>query len=207
MRSGETLRRDTVRFLLAAIQTEEKARLGAAVDKLVAEGKDETARRSWLAQNKPGELDDAAVTEVLTKQAKMRRDSMEAFRKGERPDLVKKEEQELAFISAYLPAQLDEVKIREIATRVIGETGAKGCLLVTVDHRGRADPQPRALDVFRWAKVEVKAAEAESTEEAMGAAALWCRQRLAVEPLDRFLRRAELRRIGAHHDDVATLAG
>ena len=126
MRSGETLRRDTVRFLLAAIQTEEKARLGAAVDKLVAEGKDETARQSWLAQNKPSELDDAAVTEVLTKQAKMRRDSMEAFRKGERPDLVKKEEQELAFISAYLPAQLDEAKIREIATRVIGETGAKG---------------------------------------------------------------------------------
>src|SRR6059058_2344471 len=74
MRSGETLRRDTMRFLLAAIQTEEKARLGAAVDKLVAEGKDETARQAWLAENKPGDLDDVAVTEVLTKQAKMRRD-------------------------------------------------------------------------------------------------------------------------------------
>ena len=107
MRSGETLRRDTVRFLLAAIQTEEKARLGAAVDKLVAEGKDETARQAWLAENKPADLDDAAITDVLTKQAKMRRDSIEAFRKGERPDLVKKEESELAVISAYLPEQLD----------------------------------------------------------------------------------------------------
>jgi len=126
MRSGETLRRDTVRFLLAAIQTEEKARLGAAVDKLVAEGKDETARQAWLAQNKPGNLDDVAVTDVLTKQAKMRRDSIEAFRKGERPDLVQKEEKELALISAYLPEQLDEAKIRAIATRIIGETGAKG---------------------------------------------------------------------------------
>ena len=126
MRSGETLRRDTVRFLLAAIQTEEKARLGAAVDQLVAEGKDETARQAWLSEHKPGELDDPAVTEVLTKQAKMRRDSIEAFRKGERPDLVTKEETELAFISAYLPKQLDETKIREIATRVIAETGAKG---------------------------------------------------------------------------------
>jgi uncharacterized protein YqeY len=115
-----------VRFLLAAIQTEEKARLGAAVDQLVAEGKDETARQAWLSQHKPGELDDPAVTEVLTKQAKMRRDSIEAFRKGERPDLVMKEETELAFISAYLPKQLDETKIREIATRVIAETGAKG---------------------------------------------------------------------------------
>src|SRR5207247_7369018 len=126
MRSGETLRRDTLRFLLAAIQTEEKARLGAAVDKLVAEGKDETARQAWLAEHKPADLDDAAVTEVLTKQAKMRRDSIEAFRKGERPDLVQKEAKKLAFISVYLPQQLDESKIREIATRVIAETGAKG---------------------------------------------------------------------------------
>src|SRR5438874_8600489 len=99
MRSGETLRRDTVRFLLAAIQTEEKARLGAAVDKLVAEGKDEAARQVWLEQNKPGALDDVAIEGVLTKQAKMRRDSIEAFRKGGRTDLVEKEEKELAFIS------------------------------------------------------------------------------------------------------------
>jgi hypothetical protein len=146
MRSGETLRRDTVRFLLAAIQTEEKARLGAAVDKLVAEGKDETARQAWLAEHKPAELDDAAVTEVLTKQAKMRRDSIEAFRKGDRSDLVQKEEKELAFISAYLPAQLDETKIREIAARVIAETGAKGpqdtkvvMPRVIAETKGRAD--------------------------------------------------------------------
>jgi uncharacterized protein YqeY len=146
MRSGETLRRDTVRFLLAAIQTEEKARLGSAIDKLAAEGKDEAARQVWLAQNKPGVLDDVAVTDVLTKQAKMRRDSIEAFRKGERPDLVQKEEQELALISAYLPEQLDEAKIREIATRVIGETGAKGpqdtkivMPKVIAETKGRAD--------------------------------------------------------------------
>jgi len=116
------------------------------VDTVAAESKDESARRAWLAQHKPGDLDDVAVTEVLTKQAKMRRDSMEAFRKGERPDLVQKEEQELAFISAYLPAQLDEAKIREIAKRVIGETGAKGpqdtkvvMPKVIAETKGRAD--------------------------------------------------------------------
>ena len=59
MRSGEILRRDTVRFLLAAIQNEEKAQLGAAIDRLTVEGKDEAARQAWLAQHKPGELDDA----------------------------------------------------------------------------------------------------------------------------------------------------
>jgi uncharacterized protein len=146
MRSGETLRRDTVRFLLAAIQNEEKARLGAAVDRLTAEGRDEAARLAWLAEHKPGELDDAAVEGVLTKQAKMRRDSIEAFRKGGRDDLVEKEEKELAFISAYLPEQLDESKIREIARRVISETGAKGpqdtklvMPKVIAETKGRAD--------------------------------------------------------------------
>ena len=146
MRSGETLRRDTVRFLLAAIQNEEKARLGAAVDRLTAEGKDEAARQAWLAEHKPGELDDAAVEGVLTKQAKMRRDSIEAFRKGGRDDLVEKEEKELGFISAYLPEQLDEPKIREIARRVIAETGAKGpqdtklvMPKVIAETKGRAD--------------------------------------------------------------------
>ena len=146
MRSGETLRRDTVRFLLAAIQNEEKARLGAAVDRLTAEGKDEAARQAWLAENKPSELDDVAVEGVLTKQAKMRRDSIEAFRKGGRDDLVEKEEKELGFISAYLPEQLDESKIREIARRVIAETGAKGpqdtklvMPKVIAETKGRAD--------------------------------------------------------------------
>ncbi len=146
MRSGENLRRDTVRFLLAAIQNEEKARLGAAVDRLVAEGKDEAARAAWLAQNRPGELDDAAIEGVLNKQAKMRRDSVGAFRKGGRNDLVEKEEKELAFISAYLPEQLDDARIQEIAKRVIGETGAKGpqdtklvMPKVIAETRGRAD--------------------------------------------------------------------
>ncbi|OLC50840.1 MAG: hypothetical protein AUH67_00970 [Chloroflexi bacterium 13_1_40CM_4_69_19] len=140
------LRRDTVRFLLAAIQNEEKAQLGAAVDRLTAEGKDEAARQAWLAQHRPGELDDAAVEGVLTKQAKMRRDSIEAFRKGGRDDLVEKEEKELGFINAYLPEQLDESKIREIARRVIAETGAKGpqdtklvMPKVIAETKGRAD--------------------------------------------------------------------
>ena len=88
MRAHEDLRRDTLRFLLAAVRNEEKARLGAAVDTLTAQGKDEAARQAWLAEHKPGELDDAALQDVLTRQAKMRRDSIEAFTKAERSELV-----------------------------------------------------------------------------------------------------------------------
>jgi len=146
MRAHEDLRRDTLRFVLAAVRNEEKARLGAAVDTLTAEGKDEGARQAWLAEHRPGELDDVAVQEVLTKQAKMRRDSMEAFTKAGRDELVRKEESELAVIAAYLPARLDEAKIREIAGRVIRETGAKGpqdtrlvMPKVIAETKGRAD--------------------------------------------------------------------
>src|SRR2546425_11547031 len=114
MRAHEDLRRDTLRFVLAAIRNEEKARLGAAVDKLNAEGKDEPARQAWLAEHRPGELDDAAGQEGLTKQAKMRRDSIEAFRKAQRTAPVPKEGRELALISGYLPEQLERAKGREI---------------------------------------------------------------------------------------------
>ena len=126
MRSGDTLRRDTLRFALAAIQREGVDRHQAAVDRMIAEGKDEATRLRLLEEQKPSALDEAAVADVIQKQAKMRRDSIEAFRKGGRAELVDKEEKELAILGDYLPKQLSESEINAIVTRVIGETGAIG---------------------------------------------------------------------------------
>lgn len=126
MRAKDTLRRDTLRFVLAAIQREGVDRLGLTLDRLAAEGKDEAARAALVAEQRPGELDDRAVQEVLQKQAKMRRDSIEAFRKGGRAELADKEERELAIIGEYLPQQLGEAEIREIVERAIAQTGAAG---------------------------------------------------------------------------------
>lgn len=126
MRSGDTLRRDTLRFVLAAIQREGVDRLQATIERLGAEGKDEAARQAHVAEHRPSDLDDAAVLDVLAKQAKMRRDSIEAFRKGDRPELVAKEESELALIQTYLPARMSEADVRAIVERVVAETGAAG---------------------------------------------------------------------------------
>lgn len=126
MRAGDTMRRDTLRFVLAGIQREGVDRHQAAIDKLIADGKDESARQSYIAAHRPSELDDAAVQEVLQKQAKMRRDSIDAFRKGGRAELAAKEEMELAIIGEYLPKQLGESEVRAIVTRVVSETGAAG---------------------------------------------------------------------------------
>lgn len=126
MRGGDTLRRDTIRFLLAALQNETVARRHALVERLTHEGKDETERAAYLERHADLALDDAAVQEVLQRQAKMRRDSVDAFRKAGRTELAEKEERELAVIMGYLPAQLGEAEVRAIALRIVEETGAVG---------------------------------------------------------------------------------
>jgi len=126
MKSGDTTRRDTLRFVLAAIQREGVDRLQAAIERLIAEGKDEASRQTYIAEHRPSDLDDVAVLDVLQKQAKMRRDSIDAFRKGDRPQLAAKEEQELAIIQGYLPIQMSDADLRAIVERVVAETGAAG---------------------------------------------------------------------------------
>jgi uncharacterized protein YqeY len=126
MKSGDTFRRDALRFLLAAMQREGVDRLQSTIERLSAEGKDESARQAFIAEHRPSELDDVAVQEVLQKQAKMRRDSIEAFRKGDRAELAAKEEKELTIIQSYLPSQMSDAELRAIVERVVAETGAFG---------------------------------------------------------------------------------
>jgi uncharacterized protein YqeY len=126
MKSGDTFRRDTLRFVLAAIQRESVDRLQATIERLSAEGKDEAARQAYVAEHRPADLDDVGVQQVLQKQAKMRRDSVDAFRKGDRPELAAKEEKELEIVQSYLPTQMSDSDLRAIVERVVAETGAAG---------------------------------------------------------------------------------
>jgi uncharacterized protein len=66
-------------------------------------------------------LDDAGVAGVVAKEIKKRRESIEAFEKGNRPDLVEKEKTELNILSPYLPQQMSRDEIVEIAKKVIAE--------------------------------------------------------------------------------------
>src|SRR5882762_7693572 len=61
MKSGDTSRRDTLRFLLAAMQREGNDRLEATIARLIAEGKDEASRQAFIAERRPADLDDVAV--------------------------------------------------------------------------------------------------------------------------------------------------
>lgn len=78
-------------------------------------------RNAEIAQQKT--LDDDGILIVLDKEAKMRRESIEAFEKGNRQDLVDKEKAELAILLEYLPEQMTREQIIAEARKVISELG------------------------------------------------------------------------------------
>ncbi len=100
MRSGDKVRRSAIRLLLAAI------------------GNAEIARRAAL--------DDADILGIIAKEVRQRHESIEAFKQGNRQDLMAQEEAELAILQEYLPQQISREEIVEAARRVIEEVGAQG---------------------------------------------------------------------------------
>ena len=98
MRSGDSLRRDTLRMVQSAIYNVEKA-------KRVALTEDE-------------------VLGVVSKEVKTRRESVEAFRSGGREDPATKEEAEISILSGYLPQQLTDDELRALVEDGVAATGA-----------------------------------------------------------------------------------
>lgn len=101
-----------------------------------------------VAKNKkPQEMlaDEEAVV-VITKLAKQRKDSIDQFKKGNREDLVKEEQAELAILENYLPKMMDKSEVAKIAQAKKAELGItdgakKGMLMSALmkDLRGKAD--------------------------------------------------------------------
>ena len=71
-------------------------------------------------------LGDPEVLAILQKMIKQRQESVEMYKKGDRPDLVKQEEEEIAIISVYLPKQMSEAEVAAAIDAAIAETGAAG---------------------------------------------------------------------------------
>ena len=71
-------------------------------------------------------LEDADVLGIIAKEARQRKESIEAFKQGNRQDLVAQEEAELAILQQYLPQQMTREQVIAEARRVIEEVGAQG---------------------------------------------------------------------------------
>jgi uncharacterized protein YqeY len=71
-----------------------------------------------------GTLDDAESARVLVGLVKQRKEAVEQFQKGQRPDLADKELKEISIIETYLPKALSQDEVRKLVEAVIVETGA-----------------------------------------------------------------------------------
>lgn len=74
----------------------------------------------------PETLEDTKIDEVLAKVAKQRQESIESFKKGNREDLVKNEEDQLKVLEKYLPKQMNDEEVKVAVEEAIKESGAKG---------------------------------------------------------------------------------
>lgn len=71
-------------------------------------------------------LDDAEVSAIAARQAKQRRESIEAFRSAGREDLARQEEAQLQVLADYLPEQMSREEVEQAAREVIAAVGATG---------------------------------------------------------------------------------
>jgi uncharacterized protein len=84
-----------------------------------------SAIKNKAIEKKTDSLSDDAVTEVIQKQVKQRRDSVTEFQKANRKDLADKEAQEISILEAYLPKQLSDDELKALVQKAIESTGAK----------------------------------------------------------------------------------
>jgi uncharacterized protein len=121
MKSGDKLRLETLRSIRAQI----------------------------IEFNKRGlnrEITEEEEVSILSSSAKQRKESIEEFRKGNRPELAEKEEKELNIISEFLPKQLSIEEVKNIIQKIISETNAESMKdfgkvmpLVMKELKGKAD--------------------------------------------------------------------
>jgi uncharacterized protein YqeY len=110
MREGDTVKRSVIRLTMAAIKNAEIAKQKA--------------------------LEDADILGIIAKEVRQRKESIEAFKQGNRPELVAQEEAEMAVLEQYLPKQMTRDEIIAEARKVIDEVGAQG-----LSDKGKVMPQ------------------------------------------------------------------
>lgn len=120
MRAGDVIRRETIRLLEAAAKNAEIDRRGP--------------------------LDDPALQAIVQKQIKQRREAIDLYQRGGRPELAERERAEIAVLETYLPAQLDRDAIVAVTRLVIERIGARSAAdkskvmgPLMAELRGRAD--------------------------------------------------------------------
>lgn len=109
----ETIQKD----LIENMKARNEAAVGAIRMLKTAIMKFETAGEAKIAN-------DEEIIQLVNKEIKQRKDSIEQFEKGNRPELAAKEKAEMAFLEKYMPEQMGEEEIKAIIQEGIAATGA-----------------------------------------------------------------------------------
>ena len=75
--------------------------------------------------DKHAELTDEELVKLVASEVKKRKEAIELYQKGDRPELAKKEKEEMEILQKYLPEQLSEEEIKKLVKAAIAKTGAK----------------------------------------------------------------------------------
>lgn len=120
MKRGDVLRRDTLRYLLSAVNNSAIAKYGAEAEV---------------------KLSEADVLDAVKKQVKTHRESIEAFEKGGRAELVEKEKAELVILENYLPKQMSDEELKAILEPIAKTGGEFGPMMgkAMAAAKGQAD--------------------------------------------------------------------
>lgn len=94
LKKGDKVRLDTLRLILAEIKNKQ-------------------------IEKRTDNLEEAEIVALLKKEIKKRKESLEYFEKAQRKDLIEKTKKEIAVIESFLPPQLTEEEIRQVAERII----------------------------------------------------------------------------------------
>lgn len=108
MKASDTNRRDTLRYLLSAVNNSAIAKYGAEAE---------------------AKLTQSDVLDVIKKQVKTHKESIEAFEKGGRADLVDKEKAELAILEGYLPKQMSDEELKALLAPIAASGGEFGPMM------------------------------------------------------------------------------
>ena len=100
MRSGDDVRKRTLRMVLSAIKLAEV--------------------------EKRGPLDEAAIAGILRKEIKMVQEAIDEAQRASRADLVQASQAEIGVLEAYLPKAMDPAELEQLARQAIAESGAAG---------------------------------------------------------------------------------
>ena len=107
MKAKETLKISTLRMITSSIKNIEINNRTSS--------KDESSNES---------LSDSEIIQLLSKMIKQRKESAEIYKKSDRTDLEKKENDEIEIIEQYMPSQINDEEIDNLINEIIDETGS-----------------------------------------------------------------------------------